>query len=257
MNKSKFPKIFVVNLKESIDRRKSIEKQLSELKLEYEICEAVNGNLLTNNEIANFYSDEKSNKTIKRCLSKEEIGCYLSHINIHKKLVEEGLANAIILEDDVILNSDIKKIVMSLLTKSEEWDLVQLYYSHACFYFWYKIKLIDKYYLRKFVNIPWGAAAYLVNLNGSKNILDNSFPIHLPFDDYLYREKFKVLKIRGLSPYCVDHIQENIIESTMRVREKIKRSFVESFPLNKKMGHFLRVNLLNLIRKFNPNYEIY
>ncbi len=77
----------------------------------------MDGNKFNNEEIDKCYSDEKANSKIKRNLSREEIGCYLSHLSVHKKIVDLDIYFAIVLEDNVSFDSKLVEVVKSLLDK--------------------------------------------------------------------------------------------------------------------------------------------
>lgn len=96
-------KIFVINLKKDVEKRQKIEAQLQALALEYEIIEAVYGKDLQDDELETLVKDYKN------CyLTKGEIGCVLSHQLIYKKMQEENIHHALILEDDVVIKPETK-----------------------------------------------------------------------------------------------------------------------------------------------------
>lgn len=101
-------KIFIINLARSIERRASIEKQLSSLNLDYEIIEAVDGSLLSYEEIL------QKTKALNYAVSCGEIGCALSHINIYKKIIAQNIHHALILEDDALISSETVEMVNKL-----------------------------------------------------------------------------------------------------------------------------------------------
>ena len=80
-------KTFVINLKSSVSRRKKIEQQLRQIGLEYEIFEAIDGRKFTS-EQANSHIDPATK--FSRKMSSSEIGCFLSHYHILKKIVNDN-----------------------------------------------------------------------------------------------------------------------------------------------------------------------
>ena len=100
------PVIFVVNLESSADRRKFISEQLNDFGLKYEIFPAVDGRKKTQSEIDAVYDSGKAQEIFHRELTRGEIGCSWSHLNIYRKMVEGNISEALILEDDVFLSQD-------------------------------------------------------------------------------------------------------------------------------------------------------
>ena len=108
-------RIFVINLKRSIDRKKKFQKNWHFISKRIEFFEAVDGNDLSENELSKIALHYPSLK-----LTKGEIGCALSHLAIYKKIVKEDIPMALILEDDAILNNKIShQQIFDLLAKLE------------------------------------------------------------------------------------------------------------------------------------------
>jgi glycosyl transferase, family 25 len=97
---------YVVNLARSLDRRAHITKELKRTSLEYELTTAVDGRELDlgDTELIDPSFVERS------VFIEGSAGCALSHLNIYRKIVEDGLDVALILEDDVILPADLNKL---------------------------------------------------------------------------------------------------------------------------------------------------
>lgn len=121
-------KTFVINLNYANKRLDSISNQLEKLKIPFEVFPAVNWKELTKEEIKKIYDADKSNKFIWRGLTLWEIGCALSHLLLYKKIVEENIDIAFILEDDAIISKDIKKIYDKLSQKKTKWDYISVSY---------------------------------------------------------------------------------------------------------------------------------
>ncbi len=116
-------KIFVVNLKTSVEKRKNMEEILNNLKLEYEFFDAINGSDVDEESYkVNLKWYEPYNH---RHMTYGEIGCALSHYTIWKKIVDENISEAIILEDDVIINNtNLLEEIQSI--KEKNYDLIYL-----------------------------------------------------------------------------------------------------------------------------------
>lgn len=94
--------IFVINLKSDISRRKSIQNQADRLGLDIEFIDAVIGNNISDKILFEYIYDYPNCK-----LTKGEVGCAFSHLLIYKKIINENIAHALILEDDAIIGDNI------------------------------------------------------------------------------------------------------------------------------------------------------
>ena len=113
-------KIFVINLKRSIDRKHNFQKNWQFASKYIEIIEAVDGNNLSDKELSKIAPNYQSLN-----VTKGEIGCALSHLAIYKKIVNECIPMALILEDDAvpiekINHLELLNIIDKLLTASKQ-----------------------------------------------------------------------------------------------------------------------------------------
>lgn len=102
-------KAYIINLKHSIDRRIYMEEQCRKLPfLSIEYINAVDGRSMNTEERAIAFDEKEFEKRYSVKVRPGEIGCTLSHQKCYKKIVEERLPYALILEDDISLSVDIK-----------------------------------------------------------------------------------------------------------------------------------------------------
>lgn len=97
---------YVINLARSRDRREYITAQLDNMAIDYEIVTAVDGRDLDLGDqriIASSYST-----TVP--LPAGSAGCALSHLSVYRRIIEDELDMALILEDDVILPADLDSL---------------------------------------------------------------------------------------------------------------------------------------------------
>lgn len=151
-----FDKIYVISDKKNIERRRYIDNLLTNFNIGFEFFDAVMGESLSDDEIQKVYDEEKAknHKTIKRSLTRPEIGCALSHIHIYEEIISESMNNTLILEDDIkLVESNISKIYEAIEELPTDWDLLYLgtlnHYDHAPLK--YKLKLLFYYPLKNLV----------------------------------------------------------------------------------------------------------
>ena len=94
---------YVINLARSADRRAHIRTQLRKTHVDYEIVKAVDGRDLD-------LSDAQVVDPVFAAANVAHpgvVGCALSHLKVYQRILDDGLEVACILEDDVVLPSDL------------------------------------------------------------------------------------------------------------------------------------------------------
>ena len=92
---------FIINLKESADRRQYMIEEMKKTNLQYEFFDAVSGKDIKN--IEEVYDHEYAVTKAGSPLNLGEIGCAMSHLLIYKKMIDENIERTLILEDDIII----------------------------------------------------------------------------------------------------------------------------------------------------------
>ncbi|KAM4552673.1 procollagen galactosyltransferase 2-like [Odontesthes bonariensis] len=126
-----FDEIFLINLKRRSDRRDRMLSSLAVLGINATLVEAVDGKALNSSQLRAMgidmlpgYKDPYSD----RVLTRGEIGCFLSHFNIWKQVVQQGLQQVLVLEDDVRFEprfySRMTTIMGNVLRVRLDWDLI-------------------------------------------------------------------------------------------------------------------------------------
>ena len=93
----------VIHLERSADRDSNLTKLISACPVPGWVHAATDGNLLTKAEIAECYSRQLHQPHYPFALRPGEIGCFLSHRSCWRRMLDEGTAAALILEDDIEL----------------------------------------------------------------------------------------------------------------------------------------------------------
>ena len=107
-------KTLVVNLDKDEDRWAIVEAQLMQSRLDFERAPGILGLGLSESERATHYDPVKASWRLARQLTPSEIGCALSHIRIYREISKRNLPRALVLEDDVLLPSDLAHLLGAL-----------------------------------------------------------------------------------------------------------------------------------------------
>ncbi|NGY06735.1 glycosyltransferase family 25 protein [Solimonas terrae] len=106
---------FVINLPGSVERRATMDRQLAGLGLEVEFVDALDGRRL----------DRREHPTASGLLD-AELGCYLSHLAVWRRLIASGRDCAIVLEDDAVVAPDLAAQCAEFSGLPERPDMVRI-----------------------------------------------------------------------------------------------------------------------------------
>ena len=109
-------KAYIINLKEAIERRNYMQKQLALLppSLSSEFIEAVNGKGMNREQLEENFDYEKFRLRYAKEVRPGEIGCTLSHQKCYRRLLESKEKYVLILEDDIIVRQNIDFLLPEL-----------------------------------------------------------------------------------------------------------------------------------------------
>lgn len=115
-------------------------------------------------------------------VNKGQWGCLYSHINILKNAIKHNYKSILVLEDDIILTSNIQEKIHNLhdfVKIQEKWNII---YLGASQHHWNNIKLEQNYYN---ANDTTGTFACMINNNFYKIFLAELLNMKKPVDNYL------------------------------------------------------------------------
>lgn len=117
-------KAYVISLPDAVERRKSVCRQLETSDVEWEIVDAV---LAAGEEVREMLDHCRDSDHWHKPLQSGEVACYLSHRQVWRRMIEEGVDEAIILEDDFELTRPLDEIVSLLWSFVTQADMIKLY----------------------------------------------------------------------------------------------------------------------------------
>ena len=104
-------KVFVINLEQSKDRMASMRRQLDALHVEFERFPAVWGKTLSPSELHRSFCPVRSYLSEGSRLTLGAIGCALSHDAVYARMIKDGIAAAVVLEDDVLIDERLPDVL--------------------------------------------------------------------------------------------------------------------------------------------------
>lgn len=243
-------KIFIVNLKRSVERRNKIASQLDALNLDYEFVEAVDGTLMTADERA------AASATINYAFLPGEIGCALSHQKIYQKIVDSNIEAAMILEDDIIFTREASDVLEKIKPASHRPEVIL--FSRANSYLSSPVShLTHKHTLHKTLQATT-THSYVINHKAAQSLLKNLHPIWITADKWTLFEEHAFVSVFSVIPHPVQLSEEdsqstingnNDMSEIARQKKAIWNQLMSSRPLKARLKHRFRRAIVPLFYK--------
>ena len=173
--------VFVISLARAAERRAKMIRRLDEANVAYEITDAVDGAILDLSQLGERLDRKGQMRHLGRPMTRGEIGCYLSHYNLWRRMTDEQIPMAVILEDDATLKDGFAQAVAAVAACDYEWDVVLL---HAPFRGTRRLvcNLGGDFQLMDYKRHYPRTTGYLVSLSGAKKLADYCRCMRLSID---------------------------------------------------------------------------
>lgn len=158
-------KIFVINLDKDNHRFEKCKYQFQQFNItNYERFKGIHGKELSKTEISNL-----TTSIGKYIVSKNMVGCGISHIKLWEKIVNENIEKALILEDDFIFKDDFLNKFNKIIENTPiDYDMIFLT-SNFIHNKTLKLYDINEYFYKQ--SLISQTLGYIITLNGAKKIL--------------------------------------------------------------------------------------
>lgn len=182
-------KVYVINLKKDTLRRNYIICLMNKFK--------INFTLVLVDKIDECTYSFVTNKTQE--ISKEELGCTLSHLWCLNNIICNKYNNAIIFEDDIIFHKQFSKLFLNIFKK--EYNFLLLGACDFCFSEVHKNNIINNLYaINNTSNRVYGAHANYYSLIGATKMFDIKMK-YISFFDKDYSIMFEYFKTTAFICY--------------------------------------------------------
>lgn len=224
--------VFVISLERAVERREHMKSLLSDLGFTGTIISAVDGKNLRPEQRAR-YSSERAKRIYGCELSDNEIACYLSHLSIYSKMLEQRIDTALILEDDISCVDDLKPIVEDVMKLPRtSWQVMRLQSSKRSVSHptdkrgaGESVAQVGQREIFRLRTSVLGGCAYLIRLGAASAMLSRSENIDMPIDQTLDRYWENGIIPYVLRPTPVWH--EDLFESEIGTRGRALQSGAE------------------------------
>jgi len=248
--------IFVVSLKNALERRKHINKQFMTQQIEFQYFDAIEPHQIEE-------ALKNTGIELKNCsLTKGEIGCLLSHISLWKKIIDNNLPYMAIFEDDIYLGENVKAFLTDASWIDKHSDLIKLEEFTPRVVLGEKVKEFETEPYRALFDLKsknLGTAGYILSLHGAKQLisyiqsLDKLIALdHLMFENCIQN---KVLSVRQMKPaLCIQDVTLYSTKDSVKFASHLYKERLTRRKYSKKSG--VDKIVLELSRVFNQIKEL-
>jgi len=177
--------VYVINMADNTARMEKCRNALGAAGIAFERFEAVNGRALGADDVAGVYDAGANASRFRHPLVAGEIGCYLSHVEVWRKLVLSDAPGAVVLEDDFEAEADLPVVLHALAHDAGrgEWDMVKLYTRRPDKRMLARRPLCEGYEIAHPYQVPNTTLGYVITRASAEQLLRRSLPFARPIDE--------------------------------------------------------------------------
>ncbi len=198
---------FVVNLATATKRREAMQALLTQHRIVPTWFDAVDGRVMSEEELAKHFNAARA-QIAYGPMARAEIGTTLSHIGIYRKMIEQNIPCAAVLEDDVLLADDFDQLLsadskegLASVFSPDQAVMVQMTHVERGFKSG-AIKIGQREIVRPHGGV-WLTSGYFITLAAAKRMVDALYPVWMVADHWRVFERAGLLTLYALTPNAV------------------------------------------------------
>jgi len=225
-------KNIVISLKTAAARREHIVREFGKQNVGFEFFDALTPDL------ARPLAEKMQLNIQDEFLSPGELACFMSHVSIWQKMVDEHIPHLAIFEDDVYLGKNADYFLQEEAWLQSDWHIVKLEaFSRKILHELKGVDLGKKRRLFKLKGRHVGAAGYILSLNAAQYLMallrqaEIKEPLdHLLFDPQYHTQGMSLYQMKPalcIQSYLYNQAQEHQFGSMLE-NERVERRQTES-----------------------------
>lgn len=194
--------VVYINLDSDSDRRARLQSEFERLGLAAERFIATRWTELTQAEQDRLYSAALNAQQFHKPLVNGEKGCYASHLNAWRQLLDGPHPALVVLEDDVRPKNEFAAVIAAIAALPPGWDMIKLIGRDS-----EKLSsrrpLTPGFELVDYRRVPSLTAGYVVSRSGAQKLLASRVPFGRPIDVDLRHWWENDLRVQGVLPAAI------------------------------------------------------
>lgn len=175
--------VHVINMAANVTRLDHAARSLARAGIAFERFEAVDGRALEEAEVARVYDAKANRRRFRHPLIRPEIGCYLSHVALWRRIAASPAPGAVILEDDLAAAPDLAAVLDALAADTGAWDIVKLYARNPRLAVHGRRPLAPGRDIAIPRRVPSTTLGYVIRREAAARLLETSLPFSRPIDE--------------------------------------------------------------------------
>lgn len=203
-------KNYVISLPSEIKRRTHILTEFGRRNVEFEFFDALTPKIaLSKSQIMRLVIQNNH-------MTDGEVACFMSHVSLWEKMINENIYHAAIFEDDVILGEDVNQFLSSSDWFMDDWNIVKIEKFNK------RVVLSNvdtespspERKVKQLLSKHYGCAGYIISLNAAKELIAylEKNPILIPLDHIVFEHFMSVSKGKILQLNPAICIQDSILQ---------------------------------------------
>lgn len=188
-------KSYLINLDKDLDRLAFFKSNFDRLGIKFERVPAIDGRKYSEEDYQDFMAKRPRNynRTSTKTWLRGQMGCFLSHYNVWKKIAEGRDNYCAVFEDDIHVSDDLQYVLQSENWIPKDTDIIRLETSTN------RVQLsspVTNYKKRKLYEVrstSWCAGAYIISRKAALRLVSLSEKYHEPADVMLYHFEESVI----------------------------------------------------------------
>ena len=236
-------KIYVASLETDLSRRASIECQLQSRELSYEVIDAVDGRMLSAEDLQAACREQMHFTSVHgRVMMPAEVACCLTHLKMYQRFLQTDESHAVFLEDDAYLLEGFDQ-ALAMLPESGL-DVVMMGYPARTFFEIRLASWIEPIYRRQSVGEIFevglsprrkcfGMVGVMLSRHAAEQLLACNSPITTVADDHMYFGQF----------LTIHHLRPLVVAEDLRLRSAINHTYrrrIAGLSLRRKLSRLLQ-----------------
>ena len=207
-------RIFVISLKDAVQRRASIVAQLSSMGLEFEFQDAIYGKNLSSEEVQKLVDQRIAYRYEGFQLTPGEIGCALSHLAVYKRIIDEKIPYALIFEDDVVVCPELVNVIQSIDADGTLLRHGITLFSECLVSTSPTLRLPFGGMSLHDVKWGWFAHAYIITNEAARKLIELQTPVKHVADCWRWLLKHRLISIGAVRPILVKQQRDSFGSET-------------------------------------------
>lgn len=245
-------KCVVINLERALDRRQRIAEQFETLGIEFDFFIGVDGHRLPEEDYIKYADQQSGLVNLAHPNVPGMIGAWISHRQVWRDALEEGLDMVAVFEDDVTLDSNIGRALNSTEVARKDdlmFDIIFLDNRRPYRPFVPLANLDHEFSIGLIRHGNIGASGYIITRSAMQHFLHKYPRMPIAIDQLMHAGWQNSLQTFTLKPQVVFHgvrfvDHGSYVSSHIKVKRTRKQKFLYflEFSLPKRVSYYRRAN---------------